>query len=343
MTPYRDNDSGLHILEIELTNRCVLNCEHCYVDKSAAADFDAATALRIVKEADELQVNRLVFTGGDPMLYPQMTELALLAKRLGIPEVALLTSGVLITESGVAELRCFDIVQLSLDIPTAAIPLRKMDMEQLTKTIKLLQSAGIRPLLFATLYNDVFPHIEAMVEFAQQLGVHLGFNKLLPVRNNPLLQQRCLSQENYRQALQQVVKLKSQGYDLQWGDPLLFHFDAERKARFLSADPDSIVGGCTAGVASAYITVDGSVYPCPFVPVSCGNILTQALRSIWEDSLLLGKLRQRIHFSGRCGACAFRHCCGGCRGASLQVNGTLFGEDPYCAGLCDTGEPVSTQ
>lgn len=37
---YRENISGLHILEIEVTKRCNLNCKHCYVGGNQAVDLD---------------------------------------------------------------------------------------------------------------------------------------------------------------------------------------------------------------------------------------------------------------------------------------------------------------
>ena len=93
---YRLNDSGLQILEIEVTNRCNLNCKHCYVKRTPYVDLPQTLVKKIIEESNNLGVNRLTFTGGEPLLYPGLIELAQYAKQLGIPELALLTNGLLI-------------------------------------------------------------------------------------------------------------------------------------------------------------------------------------------------------------------------------------------------------
>lgn len=60
---YRENESGLHILEIEITNRCNLSCSHCYVDNGQCRDMDKKTILQVIEESNRMGINRLVLTG----------------------------------------------------------------------------------------------------------------------------------------------------------------------------------------------------------------------------------------------------------------------------------------
>ena len=95
---YRENISGLHILEIEVTKRCNLNCKHCYVGGNQAVDLDDELIKKTIIQANDMKVNRLVLTGGEPLLHKRIFEFATFARDIGFPDVALLTNGTLLTE-----------------------------------------------------------------------------------------------------------------------------------------------------------------------------------------------------------------------------------------------------
>ena len=106
---YRENESGLHILEIEITNRCNLSCSHCYVDNGQCRDMDKKTILQVIEESNRMGINRLVLTGGEPLMHDNLFETANYAKALGIPEIVLLTNGILINPNNAADLKAFDL------------------------------------------------------------------------------------------------------------------------------------------------------------------------------------------------------------------------------------------
>ena len=61
-------NSGLQIVEIELTNDCNLKCKHCYVDKSNFMEMSSDHVFELINELNKLMVHRIVFTGGEPLL-----------------------------------------------------------------------------------------------------------------------------------------------------------------------------------------------------------------------------------------------------------------------------------
>jgi radical SAM protein with 4Fe4S-binding SPASM domain len=89
------------------------------------------------------------------------------------------------------------------------------------------------------------------------------------------------------------------------------------------------VNGCTAGYNSLAIESNGDVYICRRLPIVIGNIMKDDLATSW-NSEVLQKLRNRDNLKGKCGRCAYRWQCGGCRGIAYAFTGDYLAEDPYC-------------
>jgi len=89
-------------LDIELTERCNNACIHCYInlpvrDKEAARrELTAEQWKNILSQAADLGALSVRFTGGEPLLRPDFTDIYLFARRLGL-QVILFTNGRLIT------------------------------------------------------------------------------------------------------------------------------------------------------------------------------------------------------------------------------------------------------
>lgn len=92
----------LHHLDIELTERCNNACVHCYINlpenDSEALSRELTTEMwkDILRQAAELGVLTVRFTGGEPLLRQDFTELYTFTRRLGI-KVILFTNARLIT------------------------------------------------------------------------------------------------------------------------------------------------------------------------------------------------------------------------------------------------------
>jgi len=88
-------------------------------------------------------------------------------------------------------------------------------------------------------------------------------------------------------------------------------------------------GSCPAGKYYCRITPEGDVTPCPYMPVSAGNLRTTSFADLWRSSPVFGDLRDP-KLGGRCGACEFSKICGGCRCRAYATHGDYLAEDPAC-------------
>jgi AdoMet-dependent heme synthase len=332
---YRENETGLHVLEIELTSRCNLSCRHCYVKSSECDQMELHVAMDLIRQSNTMGVNRIALSGGEPLLHPDIFEIGEYAKTLGIPDVALLTNGVFITEQNVDRLKSFDIVQLSVDMAEDERNLlRKQDLGVLEQAVGLLKNNGISTTLFGTLHSGNFKLSDKFVKFAKHLGVSIAFNKLVPLTGNEKLKQLSLTPFQYKQCLKTINEIKDSSPFVSCSDPLMFAIDGGRWNQ-QNKDNESITGGCTAGIAALYVTCSGKVFPCPFIDKLCGNIHEQKLKTIWYESKVFQRLRRRVEYSGPCGICRYVNQCGGCRASSFLSTGSLYSSDPNCFILID--------
>jgi radical SAM protein with 4Fe4S-binding SPASM domain len=89
-------------LDIELTERCNNRCIHCLINlpevdrKAESREMDTAFVQDLLRQAADLGCMTVRFTGGEPLLRPDLPELYLAARRLGM-QVILFTNARLIT------------------------------------------------------------------------------------------------------------------------------------------------------------------------------------------------------------------------------------------------------
>jgi len=328
-------NKGLQIVELEITNRCNLDCRHCYVDKSHSADLGSKKVYGLIDECQKMRIHRLVLTGGEPLLVSRVFEFAQYAKKKKIPQVVLQTNGLLITKNNVEKFKIFNLVQLSIDMPLGEkAHFRKDYSVQLTKKIQLLKSHKINLILQATIHKSILPVLDNLGKFAQKNNIFIGFNRLSAVGRAAELKGDFFSPSEFKEALTGISRAKKKyGKLIRCSDPLFFLIDKDRMKYFNSLQGnkgEKILGGCIAGIAALYVGAKGDVYPCSFLRYSIGNVSKNSLEQIWLKSAEIKKIRERKKFLGNCGKCKYVFYCGGYRTGSFLKTGKLTGPDPLC-------------
>jgi AdoMet-dependent heme synthase len=88
--------------------------------------------------------------------------------------------------------------------------------------------------------------------------------------------------------------------------------------------------GCLAGTGVCFISHEGEVFPCGYLPAIAGNLRKQTLADIWENSVVFNELRDTDNLKGKCGCCEFRNICMGCRARAYAATGDYLDEEPFC-------------
>ena len=92
----------------------------------------------------------------------------------------------------------------------------------------------------------------------------------------------------------------------------------------------AVTKGCLAGTGVCFISHQGEVYPCGYLPVLAGNLNQQTFAEIWENAPVFEQLRDTGNLKGKCGYCEFRNICMGCRARAFAATGDYLEEEPFC-------------
>ncbi len=96
------------------------------------------------------------------------------------------------------------------------------------------------------------------------------------------------------------------------------------------SDMNAMTKGCLAGTAVCFISNQGEVYPCGYLPALAGDLKKQPFAEIWENSVVFNQLRDINNLKGKCGCCEFRNVCMGCRARAYAATGDFLDEEPFC-------------
>lgn len=89
-------------------------------------------------------------------------------------------------------------------------------------------------------------------------------------------------------------------------------------------------GGCQAANTMVYLAPDGTLYPCPLMPVPLGNLSTESLTAILGSDCKRETRKQILEKPHGCDSCQqYALCHGGCRGRAYMTSG-WEGADPAC-------------
>jgi len=312
---------GMHILEVEITTRCNLDCRHCYNRNRQSVDLPLATIESLVDFARRHQVWTFTLSGGEALLHPQFDDLIkFLADTKKEFRLVLQSNGTLLFQPEIRrKLAVFDLIHLSCDLAADVRESGKDNFE----LAKILQVEGLNCYLFNTLHRGNRHMIDQMVEASDRSGVPIGFNICIPVDRLP--QGLAMTREEFWQTERQLYELYRAGRILRYSSPLTALLDPEKAGPY-----QGIRGGCSAGVAACVVEPSGEVLPCPFFRLSAGNIFKTPLEEIWNEAPIFMAMRQRRSFQEPCGSCEFLSFCGGCRNRAYKATGDLKGNDPMC-------------
>jgi len=96
------------------------------------------------------------------------------------------------------------------------------------------------------------------------------------------------------------------------------------------SDMNAMTKGCLAGTGVCFVSHEGEVFPCGYLPVIAGDLRKQKFIDIWQDAEVFNALRDTGNLKGKCGCCEFRNVCMGCRARAFAATGDYLDEEPFC-------------
>jgi radical SAM protein with 4Fe4S-binding SPASM domain len=336
-----------------------------YAQADTTGELSTAECRRVMD--DIAQVNSealLILTGGEPLVRRDIFDLASYASDIGFT-VVLGTNGVLLREAEARQMRQSGIQGASISLDSVD-PVRHDTFRRLpgawdgaVRATKILSAEGLDFSIHTSITTWNVDEMSAMIDLAQELGARV-LNFFFLVRTGRGADLTDITPEQYERLLTAMAQAQGIGGALveppgegqqplpgvedPWsvptgraGNMVIRAKCAPHMRRVLyELAPTSPLlrnyaqGSCPAGKHYCRITPTGEVTPCPYMPVSAGNLRQQSFAEIWRRARPMQDLRQ-AQLGGKCGRCEFAQVCGGCRCRAYATYGDYLAEDPACA------------
>ena len=324
----------MNIVSWNVTNACNMYCAHCYRDAGCKAEDELSTeqAKKLLTEIKKAGFQIMIFSGGEPLMRPDILELVKFADGLGLFPV-FGTNGTLITPQMAKDLkaagaRAMGISLDSLD-PAKHDKFRSFPggWQGAVDGMKNCREAGLPFQIHTTVMDWNAPELEDMIDFAVEIGARAHhFFFLVPTGRAATIEEESLRAEQYEDVLTRIMK-KQETVPIELKPtcaPQFLRIAAElgQKSRFHR--------GCLAGLSYCIISPKGKVQPRAYLKEYLGDVRDTPFDEIWKNNEVLKKLRT-LEYSGGCGTCKYNHLCGGCRArAAIYHDGDYMAEEPWC-------------
>jgi heme d1 biosynthesis radical SAM protein NirJ len=352
----RGGAAGGPVVIWNLIRRCNLTCKHCYAfsaDHDYPGELSTQQVFEVMDDLRAFRVPVLILSGGEPLLRPDLFEIAARAKAMKF-YVGLSTNGTLIDEALAARIHAagFDYVGISLDgIGATHDKFRRLAgaFDRSLAAVRLLQRLGTKVGLRFTMTELNAHDLPALLQLMHAEGVDkFYFSHLNYAGRGNVHRGKDARHAATRQALDLLLDTAwadaragsareyvtgnndADGvYLLQWVQQRLPHWSGALRQRLAAW------GGNASGVNVANIDNLGDVHPdTMWWHHTLGNVKARPFSQIWMDTsdpLMAGLKAKPRPVHGRCGACAHLAICGGnTRVRAQQTTGDAWAEDPGC-------------
>lgn len=342
------------------TRTCNLRCMHCYAG-SDAQRYDQLSTDEAKVMIDDLAAFGspvLLFSGGEPCVRPDLTELMRYAKASGM-RVVLSTNGTLITPELAREFAEVGLsyVGVSIDgIGATHDRFRGVEgsFESALQGLANAQEAGIKVGLRMTVNKLNYHEVGDVFDLMRERSINRAcFYHLVYTGRGSEMMDLDLSHEETRDVVRLIMDRTREWFD-EGGRPEVLTVDNHADAVFvylqlLQEDPERAEEvmqllkwnqGNSTGNGISCISWDGEVHADQFWRhFSFGNVRERPFSEIWTDtsrtteaSELMYRLKDKRPFvKGRCAQCKWLNICGGnFRVRAEAATGDLWASDPAC-------------
>jgi heme d1 biosynthesis radical SAM protein NirJ len=339
-----------------LIRRCNLTCKHCYsisADKDFPGELSTAEIFATMDDLKRFQVPVIILSGGEPLLHPDIFEIAHRAKAMGF-YVGLSTNGTLIDESNIEQIAAvgFNYVGVSLDgLQQTHDQFRRMNgaFERSMHGIRLCKARGIKVGIRFTLTQDNAHDLPNLLALMEVEGLDKFYLSHLNYAGRGNTNRK---HDVFHQATRQAMDLlfdtcwqyQQQGKTMEFvtgnndADGVYLLLWVRKNFPQLAAHIQAKLeqwGGNSSGVNVANIDNLGNVHPdTMWWNYTLGNVRERQFSAIWADTsdpVMAGLKAHPRKIGGRCGECqSFAICGGNTRVRAWQVSGDPWAEDPAC-------------
>jgi len=350
-------------VDLNLTNRCNLECDYCYASANerikTIEELNKKEFINLFKEFSEMGVLKVLLSGGEPFLRRDFKEIILSSKDFSFATI-ISTNGTLISEETAEAIKKakVSLVNVSLEGSKAEIHDKirgKNSFNKALQGIKLLKDKNITFSIGTTLNSINITYIFEMIDFVAALGAKLfAIQVICPVGRTTKNRDIIPNYNVFKNFFLKLTDLKKNSrlpikvkVNVTNESPVFweYYYPLDEIGRIndlikiWGADLNLKTGNqisCVAARTVCSIDANGDVYPCEmFLGNSlmvAGNIRKLKFKEIWQNVPIFKEFRNlaKDKLDKPCKDCLYEWCGGGCRAAALFLTGSIKGADVHC-------------
>jgi len=339
-----------------LVRRCNLRCLHCYSDsrdQDYPGELSTEEGLRFIDDLAAFGVPTLLFSGGEPLMRPDLFELAAYAREKGL-RCVLSTNGTLIDETTALKIKHagFAYVGVSIDgLEETHDRVRgeKGAFQRTLQGIRNCRDIGIRVGLRFTVHRLNVQELPSIFDLMEQERIprcciyHLAYagrgdrirrSDLAPGETRAVVDTIFDRAEDFHS---RGVENDILTVDNHADGPYLYMRLKQRQPERADEVYQMLRwnGGNQSGIAIACVDNLGNVHPDQFSwHHTFGNVKDRPFGEIWQDTShpVMALLKNRKpHLKGRCRECRYLDICNGnLRVRAEKFYGDILAPDPAC-------------
>jgi 12,18-didecarboxysiroheme deacetylase len=339
-----------------VTRACNLKCLHCYAKATFGPAPDELTreeGLALLREFKDFGVPVVLFSGGEPLMRPDLMELVKFTVDSGMRAV-ISTNGTLITPEVARRLKDLGLsyVGISLDGTESTHDRfrgQPGSFAAAMAAVRNCQGVGLKVGLRFTISRLNYQEAPAIFDLVEEYHIpRICFYHLVYAGRGTKLVEEALTHDQTRALVDLICdrtrrlftagqKVEVLTVDNHADGPYLYlkllQEDPARAAEVLALL--QMNEGNSSGRGIGCVSWDGDVYADQFWRHhSFGNVRRRKFSEIWTDTTdeLLARLKdKRPHMKGRCAQCRWLDVCGGnFRVRAEALTGDLWAPDPAC-------------
>lgn len=359
-TSYYNYAKSQLYFQFHITRLCESRCPHCYFNDlksiKGTLSFEKCKYIidQIVTVSNHLHLKPLIdFTGGDPLLHPEIFDILQYSKNVGV-SIGLKCNSHQISRETLDKLKNIKVERIYFSLEglekTNDMIRGKGDFKRTTDAVALLKEQGFYVRIHMTLnknnLNEVIPLMDFFIKnkfiidvfswsrFWSDKNQYLNFDKddfecILESQFDYL--EKLYNLDTFYTNLDNGKIVPKIGFEFKehlWF-PFLFKkgvidLDVYDK---LSSIRNSI--NCTSTRNVYIIDNNGDISKCRKIEESkIGNIFSTSLLEILDSKR--NKEFRQMNLYSKCGKCKFYNVCAGCPAMSLAKTGNRYNKDPDC-------------
>jgi len=344
---HENKEAELRLVAWETTRSCNLSCVHCRAAAETGpypGELDTEAAFKLLDQIAEVSKPIIILTGGEPLMREDIFEIAAYGNKLGM-RMTMAPNGTLMTKENTQKMVESGIVRISLSLDGATKEFHdgfrgvKGAYDAVMRAVELAKAADLPFQINTTITKGNLSQIPDILAKAEEIGAvahHIFL--LVPTGRGKYIADSGINAKEYEETLNWFYDQREKT-SLQLKATCAPHYyrilrqrakEDGKKVTFETHGLDAVTRGCLGGTGFCFVSHTGTVQPCGFLNVDCGNVKEASFADIWKNSKIFKELRNYDLLEGKCGPCEYKQVCGGCRARAFEATGNYLAEEPLC-------------